>query len=137
MSRARRAAHAHAVADNVHQAVEDLAWDWSQERRQTWAIDTGIPDDQGRHPLDIAADKQTRGKLRAVLSRARLRAERAALAAAVHRPDPGLCRQVASLDRHIQLLDQRLEPWKGPFVRQPSSISAEPPAPEQGMGPAI
>jgi hypothetical protein len=138
MSRARQTAHVHAVADNIHQAAEDLTWDWSRERRQPWAIDTGTPEDRGLHPLEIEADKQTPGRLRAVLGRARLKAERAVPAAAVpDRPDPDLRRQVASLDRHIQLLDQHLEPWKDPFVRQHSSISAEVPAPERGMGPAI
>ncbi len=43
MSRARHTAHVHAVADNVYQAVEDLTWDWSREKRQAWAIDTGTP----------------------------------------------------------------------------------------------
>ena len=54
-------------------------------------------------------------KLRAVLSRARLKAERAALAAAASdHPDPALRRQVAGLDRHIQLRGQRLDPSKNP-----------------------
>lgn len=43
MSRAHHTAHVHAVADNVDQAVEDLTWDWSRERRQAWAIDTATP----------------------------------------------------------------------------------------------
>jgi hypothetical protein len=58
MSRARDTAHVHAVADNVYQAVEDLTWDWSREKRQIWAIDTGTPRDPGRHPLEIEADKR-------------------------------------------------------------------------------
>ena len=61
MSRARQTAHVHAVADNVYQAVEDLTWDWSREKRQAWAIDTGTPETQGRHPLEIEADKQAPG----------------------------------------------------------------------------
>ena len=86
MSRARQTAHVHVVADNIYQAVEDLTWDWSRERRQAWAIDTGTPETQGRHPLEIEADKQAPGKLRAVLSRARLKAERAALSSRSTRP---------------------------------------------------
>jgi ATP-dependent exoDNAse (exonuclease V) alpha subunit len=122
MSRARQTAHVHAVADNLFQAVEDLNWEWSRERRQSWAIDTGTPEDQGRHPLEIEADKQTPGRLRAVLGRARLKAERTTLVAAVpDRPAPDLRRQVATLDRHIQLLDRRLEPWKEPFAGQAST----------------
>jgi UvrD-like helicase C-terminal domain len=120
MSRARDAAHVHAVADNVYQAVEDLTWDWSREKRQAWAIDTGTPETQGRHPLEIEADKQAPGKLRAVLGRARLKAERAALTGgASDQPDPAVRRQVAGLDRHIQLLDQSLDSSKHPLATQP------------------
>jgi hypothetical protein len=50
MSRARHTAHVHAVTDNLSQAVEDLIWDWSRERRQDWPIDTGMPKTQGRLP---------------------------------------------------------------------------------------
>ena len=137
MSRARHTAHVHAVADNVHQAVEDLTWDWSREKRPAWAIDTGTPD-PGRHPLEIEADNQTPGKLRAVLSLARIKAERAALAAtAPDQPDPALRRQVTGLDRHIQLLDQRLNPTKHPLARQPFSIPTEAPAAERTSGPTL
>ncbi len=137
MSRARQTAHIHVVADNTYQAVEDLTWDWSRERRQAWAIDTGTPETQGRHALEIEADKQAPGKLRAVLSRARLKAERAALAAAApDRPDPALRRQVAGLDRHIQLLDQRLETQRNPFARQLFSTPPEV-APERTSGPTL
>jgi hypothetical protein len=135
MSRARDTAHVHAVADNIYQAVEDLTWDWSREKRQAWAIDTGTPETQGRHPLEIEADKQAPGKLRAVLSRARLKAERAALTtAASNPPDPDVRRRVAGLDRHIKLLDQRLDPSKHPLARQPFSTPVEPPAPERSSG---
>jgi conjugative relaxase-like TrwC/TraI family protein len=135
MSRARDTAHVHAVADNVYQAVEDLTWDWSREKRQAWAIDTGTPETQGRHPLEIEADKQAPAKLRATLSRARLKAERAALAAAASdQPDPALRRQVAGLDRHIQLLDQRLDPSRHPLAGQPFSTPVEPPVHERSSG---
>ncbi len=135
MSRAGHTAHVHAVADNVYQAVEDLIWDWSREKRQAWAIDTGTPETQGRHPLEVEADKHAPGKLRAVLSRARLRAERTALiAAASDQPDPALRRQVADLDRHIQLLDQRLVPTKHPLAKQPFSTPVEAPSPERSSG---
>jgi hypothetical protein len=135
MSRARDTAHLHAVADNAYQAVEDLTWDWSRERRQAWAIDAGTPETQGRHPLEIEADKQAPAKLRAVLSRARLKAERAALtAAASDRPDAALRRQVAGLDRHIELLDQRLDPSKHPLAIQPFSTPVQAPAPERSSG---
>jgi UvrD-like helicase C-terminal domain len=135
MSRARHTAHVHAVADNVHQGVEDLTWDWSREKRQAWAIDTGTPETQGRHPLEIEAHKQTPAKLRGVFGRARLKAERAALtAAASDQTDPALRRQVAGLDRHIQLLDQRLDPSKHRMATKPFSTPAEPPAPGRCSG---
>jgi hypothetical protein len=112
MSRARQTAHVHTVADNTFQAAEDLTWEWSRERRQARAIDTGTPETQALHPLEIEADRQTPRKLRAGLGRAWLKAEQTALAAAeLDRPAAQLRRQVARLDRHIQLLDQRLEPW--------------------------
>ncbi len=133
MSRARHTAHVHAVADNVCQAVEDLTSDWSHEKRQAWAIDTGRPEHTRQHPVEIEADKQAPAKLRAVLSRARLKAERSALvAAASDQPDPALRRQVAGLDRHIQLLDQRLDPPNHTLAKQPYSTPVEAPAPERG-----
>jgi conjugative relaxase-like TrwC/TraI family protein len=138
MSRARHTAHVHAIADNVDQAVDDLTWDWTREKRQAWAIDTGTPTEPPRHPLEIEADKQAPGKLRAVLGRARLKAERTALAAAASdHPDPALGRQVAGLDRHIRLLDQRLDAQRNPFARQPFSTPAEAPAPERSSGPTL
>jgi UvrD-like helicase C-terminal domain len=55
MSRAKASSHVHVVADNVAQAVEDLNWDWSRERRQFWAIDTGTPEvPVKRHPLELS-----------------------------------------------------------------------------------
>jgi hypothetical protein len=136
MSRARDTAHVHAVADNVYQAVEDLTWDWSREKRQAWAIDTGTPETQGRHPLEIEADKQALGKLRAVLSRARLKAGCAALiTAAADKPDSAVRRQVAGLDRHIQLIDQRLDPSLHPRAMEPFSSPVQAPAPERSSGP--
>ncbi len=138
MSRARQTAEVHAVADNVSEAVEDLTWDWSRERRQAWAIDTGTPENQGRHPLEIEADKQAPGKLRAVLGRARLKAERAALVAArPDRLDPDSPTPGASVDRHIQLLDQHLEPWKDPIAGQPTMTPSETPIPERSVRPTI
>jgi conjugative relaxase-like TrwC/TraI family protein len=117
MSRARQTAYVHAVAESVHQAVEDLTWDWNREKRQTWAIDTGTPQTQRQHPLQIEADKETPPKLKTVLSRARLQAERAGLAGATsNQPNPAVRRQIASLDQHIQLLDQRLDPSNHPAI---------------------
>ncbi len=52
MSRAREGTQVWTVADDLAQAREDLAREWSSERRPTWAIDTGLP---GAGQLDRAA----------------------------------------------------------------------------------
>ena len=108
MSRARQASHVHVVADNPDQAVEDLVRDWSVERRQTWAIDTGQPDPGAKGPLAVGADPAAPAALRATLGRGRLEAERDALAL---RTEPPAEPQAAFL--HLEDLDgriRRLEP---------------------------
>ncbi|MGH9165417.1 MAG: ATP-dependent DNA helicase, partial [Acidimicrobiales bacterium] len=80
MSRARGTSHAYVVADDVETAVEDLARDWSAERRALWAIDSGTP---ATRALDVEADTAAPAPMRAALARARLVAEREAVAAAV------------------------------------------------------
>jgi hypothetical protein len=44
---------------------------------------------------------------------------------------------VAGLDRHILLLDQRLDPLEHQLARQPFSPSVEAPAPERTSGPSL
>lgn len=114
MSRARASAKVYVVADDVYQAVEDLSSDWGRERRQFWAIDTGTPDAEAvQHPLEIETDKRTPGTLRAVLGRARLKAERAAVASLLSDNENFETRgRVARLDSNIRTLDQRLGPWR-------------------------
>lgn len=85
MSRARQSSLVHVVADDVDTAVEDLARDWSAERRQTWAIDSGTP---ATTPLAVEAELAAPAAMRTALRRARLLAERDAVAAAVP-SDPG------------------------------------------------
>ncbi len=86
MSRARECSVAYVVADDVEQAREDLVRDWSSERRQRWAIDSGTT---ASHPLAVERDEAAPAELRTSLKRARLRAERQAVAAAIP-ADPGL-----------------------------------------------
>jgi hypothetical protein len=43
MSRGRQANTVHIVADNVDQAVEDLARDWSVDHRARWAMTPALP----------------------------------------------------------------------------------------------
>lgn len=68
MSRASRSTHVHTVADDLDQAREDLALDWTTERRDRWIHDTDTPATQGdrlrptltRKPGSHARDFQTR-----------------------------------------------------------------------------
>ncbi len=78
MSRARGASYAYVVADDADQAKEDLAAEWSRQRRPRWAIDTGIPAqrDEGPVPDGPAANNLA-------LRRARLAWEIERLAAAM------------------------------------------------------
>lgn len=140
MSRARQASHVHVVADDLGQAVEDLARDWNAEKRQTWAIDTGTPDiDPGvRHPLEIEAADTAPDRLRASLSRARLTAERQALAAAALAGDitdpeqavgpvRDLGRRIAGLDRHLNPTPSSpLDPWAAANTAAPAPAPTRP-----------
>jgi conjugative relaxase-like TrwC/TraI family protein len=49
MSRARLTTHVHTVADDLDQAREDLARDWTTERRDRWIHDTDAPATEGDH----------------------------------------------------------------------------------------
>ncbi|MDQ3680129.1 MAG: AAA family ATPase, partial [Actinomycetota bacterium] len=80
MSRARERSVAYVVADDVEQATEDLVREWSAERRQRWAIDSGTP---ATTPLAVERDEAAPAELRTSLKRARLSAERQAVAAAI------------------------------------------------------
>jgi conjugative relaxase-like TrwC/TraI family protein len=77
MSRARHQAHVHVVADDLDQACDDLTRDWTTERRQRWAIDTGTPTLRDDIPSlrPTAIDEAPRD--------ARLRAERDAISTSV------------------------------------------------------
>ena len=74
MSRAREETQLYLVADDLDQAREDLARHWEWERRERWAIDTGIlqPGAEELEPPEPPS-----------LQRLALRAERDALAVAI------------------------------------------------------
>ncbi|HTT90882.1 MAG TPA: hypothetical protein VMF65_15115, partial [Acidimicrobiales bacterium] len=139
MSRARNSATVHVIADNIGQAVEDLSWDWGRERRQFWAIDTGTPDTPvGRHPLETELDKQVPADLRAVLWRARLKAERSAVVSlAPAGSGPNSAGRVAYLDRNIEVLDRHLEPRRRqpPAPQRPASTGMA--GAERSSGPEV
>lgn len=67
MSRARDATHVHTVADDRGQAREDLARDWTTERRDRWIHDTDPPATEAgqlrpylaRRPVDQVRHHQT------------------------------------------------------------------------------
>jgi hypothetical protein len=143
MSRARQASRVHVVADNPGQAVEDLVRDWSVERRQSWAIDTGQPDTGAKGPLAVEADPAAPAALRATLGRGSLKAEREALVATlrVEPPDqPQAARQhLKDLDGRISRLNRRLEPQ--PPVRRAVSytqgVDDSPLVAERGVTPDL
>jgi conjugative relaxase-like TrwC/TraI family protein len=121
MSRARQCSTAYVVADDVAQAAEDLEREWSTERRQRWAIDSGTP---STHPLEVEADRHAPERLRSTLHRARLVAERDALAAAIP-TDPGPALDAARRQLR-QALDERqdLEAGRGRFAGTPEGNAA-------------
>jgi hypothetical protein len=141
MSRARHSSHVHAIADSPDQAAEDLTRDWTSERRQIWAIDTGTPQRADRPavgPLQAEADPTSPIELRASLARARLSAERAALAATLQADPPD--NPHAALHR-LQQLDRRLRPLNHHLGapaprRQAARHDAPPESPTQVAEPA-
>lgn len=106
MSRARDTSHFYVVADDVDQAVEDLAVEWSADRRQRWVLDVDEPavDDLARRP---SLARRTESTLRL----ARLRAEREAVQAMA----PEAETRLRSLDLQLRLeqVAQRPAPSRG------------------------
>ena len=78
MSRATQRSTVYVVADDLDQAAADLAQDWSTDRRQRWAIDTGTPT---MHVGDIEDRAEVPSRLRNVIREARLQAEQDAIVA--------------------------------------------------------
>jgi hypothetical protein len=84
MSRAKERSTVYVVADSLEQAAEDLQREWSSERRPFWAIDSGTP---ATHALAVEDEPDAPEEMREALRRARLSAEREAVAAVIP-PDP-------------------------------------------------
>lgn len=76
MSRARDRSTVYVVADDLDQACSDLTHDWTVERRQRWAIDTGTP---GAVEADVDLDSSVSSRLGVTIRRARLESERDAI----------------------------------------------------------
>jgi conjugative relaxase-like TrwC/TraI family protein len=105
MSRARDTSHVYVAADGLDQAVDDLAVEWSADRRQRWLLDideTAI--DGGVRRPSLA--RQTESTLRL----ARLRSERDAVQAVA----PEAAHRLRSLDVQLRLeqVAQRLAPGR-------------------------
>ena len=64
----RQEALVYVVADDVDQAKGDLAQDWSKDRRQRWAIDTGTPTTA---VAEIEHEPEAPSRLQAVIREAR------------------------------------------------------------------
>ena len=80
MSRATGDNSVYVVADDIDQARADLIHDWSGERRQRWAIDTGTPTS---HAAEIEHTATVDERTRKMFRIARLEAEERALRAAI------------------------------------------------------
>ena len=100
MSRAREGTQVWTVADDLGQAREDLARDWSSQRRPTWAIDTGLPDpgQLDRTALATLPVGKRMGAIAVVGAQARLSAD-AMRAALPPDPSPRLGAATATLAR--------------------------------------
>jgi DNA repair exonuclease SbcCD ATPase subunit len=124
MSRARQDALVHVVADDVNQAKGDLAQDWSNDRRQRWAIDTGTPTTA---VADIENEPEAPTRLQAVIREARLRSERDAVASAIPAEVGGelrdASRQLAALEARRHDLETGGAPyWQTPGGRAGATV---------------
>jgi hypothetical protein len=90
LSRARLRTTAYTVADDLDQAVEDLASDWARQDQQRWIIDDR-PTSRDRTRAPLRASEKLR--------RARLHAEADALRGLLQTTDPGQ-RIRLEIDRH-------------------------------------
>jgi conjugative relaxase-like TrwC/TraI family protein len=101
MSRATDRSTVHVVADDLEQAQLDLTQDWTVERRQRWAIDTGTPTTRA---AEIEDQPAVPDRLRAVIREARLRSERDALVDAI---PPDVATELANSQRRLAWLRQQ------------------------------
>jgi hypothetical protein len=87
MSRAREASFAYVVADDLDQAKEDLAREWSAARRPRWAMDLGtpVPDEE----IALLPDEPQAPRL--AVRRAYLSAQRDAL---LHATPPAIAQEL-------------------------------------------
>jgi hypothetical protein len=116
MSRATEHSIIYVVADDLGQARADLVQDWSAERRQRWAIDTGTP---ATHAAEVEDAPAVPSHVRDTLREARLRSERDAVAAAI---PPDVSQQLRDANHHLNWLRgdrERLENGSGAHMYTP------------------
>jgi conjugative relaxase-like TrwC/TraI family protein len=123
MSRGRHESFVYVVADDVDQAKGDLTQDWSNDRRQRWAIDTGTPTTS---VAELQHRPEVPSRLRTVILEARLRTERDAVAAAI---PPDVTDQLHEVRRQLAALEAR----RGEF----ETGGRYPHTPEQRAGVAL
>jgi conjugative relaxase-like TrwC/TraI family protein len=101
MSRATTASTVYVVADDLEQARGDLVQDWSHDRRQRWAIDTGTPTTD---PAEIEREPDVHEGLRLTIRRARLESERHAVTQAI---PPDVTGELREATRQLHWLRQQ------------------------------
>jgi hypothetical protein len=124
MSRAREGTHVWVVADEPGQAREDLARDWSSERRPIWAIGTGLPEVAGLDRVALAALPVAERVRAAAVSGARARMAADALRSVLPLgPGPRLGQAKATLARlHCERTD--LESGTGAHALTEAGLAA-------------
>ena len=109
MSRARERSTAWVMADDLEQAYEDLAREWSAERRPRWAIDRGTP-------AVISTAALMHPIVETMERRERLEAERQALLAQILRDSVGElvenARRLAGVERATRNLEAGRGEWR-------------------------
>lgn len=96
LSRARGETHIWCTADSIDQAVDDLHHDWTSDRRQRWAIDSGTPVSGGPAGVRVHAEPPAAVRLAA------LRAEKEAILAGLPRDPAG---ELESARRSVEAVE--------------------------------
>jgi len=99
LSRARADTHLWCTADSIAQAIDDLHHDWTSDRRQRWAIDSGTP--VSGCPPGVRVHAEPPGPVRL----AALRAEREAIVGGLPR-DPAC--ELERARRSLEAVDTEL-----------------------------
>jgi hypothetical protein len=120
MSRAKDRSTVYVVADTVDMAVEDLASDWSEERRPAWVIDSGTP---AADPAAVEADISVASPMRAALRRGRLLAERHAIAGAIPADPTTEIQEIERRRDRLQRQRDDLATGSGAYTGQPVGLA--------------